>query len=55
MQIPKDQFTSLSAVRKRLEEVTLIGNTRFRRWNSRQELARPAVGGSRQVSFATLL
>lgn len=43
MEIPKDQFTSISSIRKRLKEVTAMGNARFQRWNSPLELAKPAV------------
>jgi uncharacterized damage-inducible protein DinB len=43
MKIPKDQFRSIPEVRKRLREVRAMGDRRFRKWNSPEELARPAV------------
>ena len=43
MRIPKDRFTSLAAVRKRLQEVTALADRRFARWNTPEELAKPAV------------
>jgi uncharacterized damage-inducible protein DinB len=43
MAIPRDQFTSIAAVRKRLREVATMGNVRFQKWNSPKELAKPAV------------
>ncbi|MHB8584979.1 MAG: DinB family protein [Thermoplasmatota archaeon] len=43
MEIPKDQFTSIAAVRKRLKEVTALGDQRFATWNTPRELAKPAV------------
>jgi uncharacterized damage-inducible protein DinB len=43
MKIPKDQFTTISSIRKRLKDVTTMGNVRFRKWNTPEELAKPAV------------
>ena len=43
MNFPKDRFLSLAAVRKRLKEVEAMGNARFPRWNTPEELAKPAV------------
>jgi uncharacterized damage-inducible protein DinB len=43
MNIPKDQFRSISAVRKRLREVRSMGDRRFQKWNTPEELAKPAV------------
>lgn len=43
MQIPKGRYRSLASVRRRLEQVTAMGNSRFARWNTPRELARPAV------------
>ena len=43
MNIPKDRYRSIASVRRRLEEVTAMGTTRFRRWNTPKELAKPAV------------
>ena len=43
MKIPQDRFRSLAAVRRRLREVRAMADRRFRRWNSPEELAKPAV------------
>ena len=43
MRIPKDQYRSIGAVRKRLRAVRAMGDTRFKKWNTPEELARPAV------------
>lgn len=43
MEIPQDRYLSLSAVRKRLREVSAMGDARFRRWNTPRQLAKPAV------------
>lgn len=43
MKIPKDCYLNLSAVRKRLRQVRAMGDQRFKKWNTPEELARPAV------------
>ncbi len=43
MNIPQDSYRSIASVRKRLQEVTAMGNARFRKWNTPEELAKPAV------------
>ena len=43
MKIPKDQFRNLGAVRRRLREVRAMGDRRFKKWNTAEELAKPAV------------
>ena len=43
MKIPKDRYLSIPAVRRRLREVRAMGERRFQKWNTPQELARPAV------------
>ena len=43
MNIPQDRYLSVASVRRRLREVTALGNARFRRWNTPAELAKPAV------------
>jgi uncharacterized damage-inducible protein DinB len=43
MNPPKDRWLSISSIRKRLKEVTAMGNARFQMWNTPEELARPAV------------
>jgi hypothetical protein len=43
MNIPKDRYRTIASVRKRLEEVTAMGNARFARWNTPRELQKPAV------------
>ena len=43
MKIPKDRYLSIAAVRKRLREVRAMGDRRFERWNTREQLEKPAV------------
>ncbi len=43
MKIPKDRYLSIPEVRKRLREVRAMGDVRFKKWNSEEELAKPAV------------
>lgn len=43
MRIPKDQFRSIASVRRRLQEVRKMGDRRFKRWNTPEELGKPAV------------
>jgi len=43
MKIPSDRFRSIAAVRKRLREVRAMGDQRFEKWNTPEELAKPAV------------
>lgn len=43
MHIPSDRYLSIASVRRRLREVTAMGNARFRKWNTPKELAKPAV------------
>ncbi len=43
MHIPTDRYRTIAAVRRRLQEVTRLGDERFRKWNTPEELARPAV------------
>jgi uncharacterized damage-inducible protein DinB len=43
MRIPRDQFRTLASVRRRLREVRAMGDTRFKRWNTPEELEKPAV------------
>ncbi len=43
MKIPGDRFLTISAVRRRLEEVRALGDERFERWNNPVELGKPAV------------
>ncbi len=43
MNIPQDRYLSIASVRRRLKEVTAMGNARFPRWNTPKELAKPAV------------
>ncbi len=43
MKIPKDQFLSIAAVRRRLREVRAMGDRRFRKWNTPAALRAPAV------------
>lgn len=43
MRIPKDRYRSIPEVRERLREVRAMGDTRFRRWNTPRQLAKPAV------------
>lgn len=43
MHIPKDRYRSVAAVRKRLVDVTRMGDARFRKWNTPRQLVEPAV------------
>ena len=43
MRIPKDRYLTIAAVRKRLREVRRMGDRRFPKWNTPEELAKPAV------------
>ncbi len=43
MRIPRDRYLTIAAVRKRLREVRAMGDKRFKKWNTPQELAKPAV------------
>ncbi len=43
MRIPTNRFLSVAAVRKRLREVRAMGDRRFLKWNTPEELAKPAV------------
>lgn len=43
MNIPTDRYRTIPSVRRRLREVTALGNARFSRWNTPEELAQPAV------------
>ena len=43
MNIPRDRYLSIPSVRRRLKEVTAMANARFPKWNSSEELAKPAV------------
>ncbi len=43
MKIPKDRYRSIPEVRKRLREVRAMGDVRFKKWNTPEELAEPAV------------
>jgi uncharacterized damage-inducible protein DinB len=43
MQIPTDRYLTIAAVRRRLKDVRAMGDRRFPKWNSRRELAKPAV------------
>ncbi len=43
MNIPKDRYLTIAAVRQRLKEVEAMGNARFPRWNTPEELSKPAV------------
>ena len=43
MNIPQDRFLSIASVRRRLKQVTAMGSARFSEWNTRAELAKPAV------------
>ena len=43
MRIPTDRYRTIPAVRRRLREVRAMGDRRFRRWNSPDELSKPAV------------
>ena len=43
MRIPQDRFLTMAAVRRRLREVRAMGEERFDRWNTPEELGKPAV------------
>ncbi len=43
MRIPQDRYLTLASVRRRLRDVSELGNARFPKWNTPQELAKPAV------------
>ncbi len=43
MRIPQDRYLDLESVRQRLREVRAMGDARFSRWNTPDELGRPAV------------
>jgi len=43
MNIPKDRYRSIAAVRRRLRAVRAMGDRRFKAWNTREELEKPAV------------
>lgn len=43
MRIPKDRFLSIASVRARLREVRAMGDRRFKKWNTPEELSKPAV------------
>ena len=43
MKIPTDQFRTLASVRARLRDVRAMGDRRFKRWNTPEELSKPAV------------
>ena len=43
MRIPNDRFLSIEEVRDRLREVRRMGEVRFKKWNTPDELAKPAV------------
>ena len=43
MNIPTDRYLSIASVRRRLNEVEAMGNARFGRWNTSEQLAKPAV------------
>jgi len=43
MRIPSDQFRTIASVRKRLREVRAMGDRRFKKWNTPEELEKPAV------------
>jgi uncharacterized damage-inducible protein DinB len=43
MRIPKDRYLTIASVRRRLQEVTALGNVRFKKWNTPRQLAAPAV------------
>ncbi len=38
MEIPKDRHLSIPSVRRRLKEVTAMGDVRFREWNTPEQL-----------------
>jgi uncharacterized damage-inducible protein DinB len=43
MKIPTDRYLSVAAVRRRLRVVRAMGDRRFKKWNTPEELAKPAV------------
>jgi uncharacterized damage-inducible protein DinB len=43
MRIPKDRYLTVAAVRRRLRDVRAMGDRRFRKWNTPEELDKPAV------------
>ena len=43
MNIPKDRYLTIAAVRRRLKEVETMANARFRKWNTPKGLSQPAV------------
>lgn len=43
MKIPQGRYLTLAAVRNRLREVRAMGDQRFKKWNTPEELEKPAV------------
>jgi uncharacterized damage-inducible protein DinB len=43
MRIPRDRYLTIASVRKRLREVRAMGDQRFKKWNTPEELDKPAV------------
>jgi uncharacterized damage-inducible protein DinB len=43
MKIPRDRYLNLTEVRRRLRSVRAMGDRRFKKWNSPEELEKPAV------------
>lgn len=43
MRIPKNRYVNVVEVRRRLREVRAMGDGRFKKWNTPEELAKPAV------------
>jgi uncharacterized damage-inducible protein DinB len=43
MRIPRDRYLTIDSVRKRLREVRAMGDQRFKKWNTPEELDQPAV------------
>lgn len=43
MKIPRDRFRSIPEVRRRLQQVRAMGDSRFKDWNTPAELSKPAV------------
>ena len=43
MKIPKDRYRTIDSVRRRLRQVRAMGDRRFKKWNTRKELEKPAV------------
>ena len=43
MNIPQDRYLNIASVRKRLREVRAMGDQRFTKWNTPEELEKPAV------------